>query len=77
MKFIFPAYLGNHVQTLGSYYLWISRGSKTRGGKLFDHGALDIDREARRPTATSPAEAGAVRETSTARAPRRAHFHSR
>jgi len=38
------------------------------GGKLLDHGALDIDRESRRSTATSPAKVGAVRETSTARA---------
>ena len=47
---------------------WISRGSITRGGKLLDHGAPDIDCECRRATATSPAEAGVVRETSTARA---------
>ena len=47
---------------------WISRGSKMRGGKLLDHGTPDIDCECRRATATSPAEAGVVRETSTARA---------
>ena len=39
-----------------------------RGGKLLDHGAPDIDCEAHRATATAPAEAGVVRETSTARA---------
>ena len=53
---------------------WISRGSKTRGGKLLDHRAPDIDCEAHRATASSPAEAGVVRETSTARAPRKVPF---
>ena len=45
-----------------------------RGGKLLDHGAPDIDCECRRATATSPAEAGVVRETSTARASRKVPF---
>ena len=53
---------------------WISRGSKTRGGKLLDHKALDIDCESHRATATSPADAGVVRETSTARALRKVPF---